>query len=338
MSSAPEACPRSTIQTTFELPHYFRTGADASHVPPDVIAELAPTGILRAGINLANFLLVSGKSAAGEPEGVAPDLAREIAQRLGVPVAYVPFARPGELADAAGTGVWDIGLIAAEPARAETDRVQPRVRRDRGDLPGARGLAAQLDRGGRPAGRAHRDRGPERLRPLAHAATCVTPSWCARPASMPPSSSSSPTSWTRSPASGRACCRTSRSCPGARILDGSFTAVQQAVGTAKANQAGAAFPPRLRRGRQGLGPGRTPDRAPPGARPLGGTAGAEPPDRAERAERSALTDTLGAGTGPCGQDDAPVADQDILGDGETDNTPGLSALRDKIAEALSCCA
>ena len=29
--------------------------------------------------------------------------------------------------------------------------------------------------------------------------------------------------------------------PGARILDGQFTAVQQAIGTAKGNQAGAAF-------------------------------------------------------------------------------------------------
>ena len=31
----------------------------------------------------------------------------------------MPYARPGELADAAGTGVWDIGLIGAEPQRAE---------------------------------------------------------------------------------------------------------------------------------------------------------------------------------------------------------------------------
>jgi polar amino acid transport system substrate-binding protein len=70
----------------------------------DVIVELAPTGVLRAGINLSNFLLVSGKSPAGELEGVAPDMARQIAERLGVQVAYVPFARPGDLADAAGTG------------------------------------------------------------------------------------------------------------------------------------------------------------------------------------------------------------------------------------------
>lgn len=82
-------------------------------------AELAPTGILRAGINLSNFLLVTGRSAAGDPEGVAPDMARAIAGELGVPVKYVPFKTPGELGDQVGNNVWDIGLIGAEPQRAE---------------------------------------------------------------------------------------------------------------------------------------------------------------------------------------------------------------------------
>ncbi len=86
---------------------------------PDIIADLAPTGVLRAGINLSNFLLVTGKTPAGDPEGVAPDMAREIATRLGVPVKYVLFNTPGELADAGGSGIWDIGLIGAEPQRAE---------------------------------------------------------------------------------------------------------------------------------------------------------------------------------------------------------------------------
>lgn len=66
-----------------------------------IIDELAPTGVLRAALNMGNFLLVTGRSATGGPEGVAPDMAREIAARLGVPIRYVPFARPGELADAA---------------------------------------------------------------------------------------------------------------------------------------------------------------------------------------------------------------------------------------------
>ncbi len=86
---------------------------------PDVIAELSPTGVLRAGVNLSNFLLVTGRTPEGDPVGVSPDMAREIATRLGVPVKYVTFKTPGELADAAGTGVWDIGLIGAEPQRAE---------------------------------------------------------------------------------------------------------------------------------------------------------------------------------------------------------------------------
>jgi polar amino acid transport system substrate-binding protein len=86
---------------------------------PEIISDLAPTGVLRAGINLSNFLLVTGKTPAGDPVGVAPDIAREVATRLGVPVKYVTFNSPGELADQAGKGVWDIGLIGAEPQRAE---------------------------------------------------------------------------------------------------------------------------------------------------------------------------------------------------------------------------
>jgi polar amino acid transport system substrate-binding protein len=85
----------------------------------EIKSELAPTGVLRAGINMSNFLLVTGKTAAGDPQGVAPDMAAEIARRLGVPVKYVQFERPSKLADAAGTNTWDIGLIGAEPQRAE---------------------------------------------------------------------------------------------------------------------------------------------------------------------------------------------------------------------------
>jgi polar amino acid transport system substrate-binding protein len=86
----------------------------------DVVSELAPNGTLRAGINMANGLLVTGSTTAGEPTGVSPDMAREIAERLGVAVSYVPFASPREVAEAAGRDAWDIALIADEPARAET--------------------------------------------------------------------------------------------------------------------------------------------------------------------------------------------------------------------------
>lgn len=85
----------------------------------DLRSELAPTGTLRAGINTANFLLVTGRRDDGAPQGVAPDMANAVAERLGVQIDYVPYETPGQLADDATKGVWDIGLIGAEPARAE---------------------------------------------------------------------------------------------------------------------------------------------------------------------------------------------------------------------------
>ena len=89
-------------------------------MPPSVVSELAPRGTLRIGINMANALLVTGKTPAGDPVGVAADLARAIGERLGVPVAYVPFASPGEVADAAERDLWDIALLGAEPERAKS--------------------------------------------------------------------------------------------------------------------------------------------------------------------------------------------------------------------------
>ncbi|MBV9860733.1 MAG: ABC transporter substrate-binding protein [Alphaproteobacteria bacterium] len=83
-----------------------------------VIAELTPTGALRAAINMGNFLLVTAKDPSGDPSGVSPDIAAALAARLGVPVKYIPYARPGEIADDAEKGLWDIGNIGAEPQRA----------------------------------------------------------------------------------------------------------------------------------------------------------------------------------------------------------------------------
>jgi polar amino acid transport system substrate-binding protein len=105
-----------------EAPPTIQASANPGTVrmTPEVVAQLAPHGVLRAGINMSNFLLVTGRSASGDPEGVSPSLASAIADALGVPVRYVMFPKPGELADEAGKDVWDIGLIGAEPARATT--------------------------------------------------------------------------------------------------------------------------------------------------------------------------------------------------------------------------
>jgi len=64
-------------------------------------SELAPTGTLRVALNMSNFLLTATDPVSGEPCGIAADLGRELGQRLGVSVALLPYANPGELADAA---------------------------------------------------------------------------------------------------------------------------------------------------------------------------------------------------------------------------------------------
>lgn len=85
---------------------------------PTARTELSPGGTLRVALNLANFLLVKPAVTGGEPGGVAADLAHELGRRLGVPVSFVPYETPGEIAAAAGSGVWDVAFIGVEPARA----------------------------------------------------------------------------------------------------------------------------------------------------------------------------------------------------------------------------
>jgi len=98
---------------------------DIGVLSPSVLEALAPGGMLRAGINLSNFLLVTGRTPEGDPVGVSPDMARAVADNLGVGLRYVPYASPGLLADAAVQDEWDIGLIGAEPQRAEVISFTP---------------------------------------------------------------------------------------------------------------------------------------------------------------------------------------------------------------------
>lgn len=81
-------------------------------------SEFAPTGTLRVGLNMSNFLLTRTNAATGKPAGLAHDLGLELARRLGLPVEFVPHPNPGALADAAGKNIWDVGFLGAEPQRA----------------------------------------------------------------------------------------------------------------------------------------------------------------------------------------------------------------------------
>jgi polar amino acid transport system substrate-binding protein len=83
-----------------------------------VLGELAPTGALRAAINLVNTVLARRHPTTQALDGVAVDLARVLARRLGVPLELVAFHGAGTVMEAAATGAWDVAFLAIEPARA----------------------------------------------------------------------------------------------------------------------------------------------------------------------------------------------------------------------------
>jgi len=93
-------------------------GGCAATPPPAAVSDLAPSGALRAAINVGNPLLAARGAAGGEPTGVSVDLARELARRLGVPVRLIVYDAAGKVVEAGRTGAWDIAFVALDPARA----------------------------------------------------------------------------------------------------------------------------------------------------------------------------------------------------------------------------
>jgi len=86
--------------------------------PAAAVADLAPSGRLRAAINFGNPVLASKDPASGEARGVSVDLARELGRRLGVPVELVTFDAAGKVVEALKSGAWDVAFLAVDPARA----------------------------------------------------------------------------------------------------------------------------------------------------------------------------------------------------------------------------
>lgn len=82
---------------------------------PSLAADLAPTGVLRASINLGNPVLAQGTPDA--PSGITVDLAQEIAARLGVPVQFLCFDAARKSFEAMAGGRADVCFLAIEPAR-----------------------------------------------------------------------------------------------------------------------------------------------------------------------------------------------------------------------------
>ena len=86
---------------------------------PAIVQAFAPTGQLRASINLGNPILANRDPATGQPFGVSIDLARGLAQALGVGIELVVFDAAGKSVEAVEQGRADIGFFAIDPKRGE---------------------------------------------------------------------------------------------------------------------------------------------------------------------------------------------------------------------------
>ena len=209
-------------------------------ISADVVKDLAPTGKVRAAINLGNPVLAQKDAATGEPRGVAPDLARELGRRLGVPVEFSKFDTAGKLADGVKTGAWDVAFLGAEPQRANEIAFTAAYL----EIPATYLVPAgspirslgEVDREG--VRIAVSDKSAYELwlsRNIKHATLMRTQGIDASyelfiAQKLEVLSGLRPRLLTDV-----------QKLPGARILDGQFTAVQQAIGTPKAREAGARF-------------------------------------------------------------------------------------------------
>lgn len=92
---------------------------DSAFVTSQGIAELIPTGCLRAAINFGNPILASRDRTSGEARGVSVDMAAELAGLLNVPLQLVLYDAAGEVVLGCERGEWDIAFIARDPVRGK---------------------------------------------------------------------------------------------------------------------------------------------------------------------------------------------------------------------------
>ncbi|WP_321957711.1 ABC transporter substrate-binding protein [Paraburkholderia bannensis] len=86
---------------------------------PALVKAFAPTGTLRASINLGNPILANRDPVSGQPFGVSIDLAQAFAEHLGTPLELVVFDTAGQSVEAVSDEHADFGFFAVDPKRGE---------------------------------------------------------------------------------------------------------------------------------------------------------------------------------------------------------------------------
>jgi polar amino acid transport system substrate-binding protein len=88
-------------------------------VTPEILADLAPAGRLRAAINFGNPILAARDPVSQEPTGVSVDLARRLAQKLDVPIDFITYDAAGKVVEGLERNEWDVAFVARDPVRGK---------------------------------------------------------------------------------------------------------------------------------------------------------------------------------------------------------------------------
>lgn len=92
---------------------------NAQQVSDPRVADLVRSGKLRVGVGITSSLTWAVKDPrTGELRGVAVDLARALASRLGVELVPVEYRSPSRVPDGLKAAAWDVGFLGVDPSRA----------------------------------------------------------------------------------------------------------------------------------------------------------------------------------------------------------------------------
>jgi polar amino acid transport system substrate-binding protein len=209
-------------------------------VAEKAVEDLAPTGRLRASINLGNIVLAQTDPATGKPAGVTPELARALGERLGVPVDLVTFDAAGKAFDAFKRGAVDIVFLAIDPVRAEEVAFTPPYALIEGNfvVPASSTLKSMsdIDRDGTRVAVAKGSAYDLFLTRALKAATLVRAATGPEAMQMFVDDKLEAAAGVRQPM-----VKFINVTPGLRLIEPSFMQIRQAMGMAKGRSAGAAF-------------------------------------------------------------------------------------------------
>jgi polar amino acid transport system substrate-binding protein len=96
----------------------FNNNQETQTMQTEIVKVLAPTGVLRASLNIGNPVLAN-LNAEGKPFGISIDLTTELGKRLGVPVELIVNETAGQSVATVESGRADVGFFAVDPERGK---------------------------------------------------------------------------------------------------------------------------------------------------------------------------------------------------------------------------